>query len=601
MSRSIRWSQGLAVVGFALIFWWPQTQAAQPVVEEAIEKTLSTEPRQEPAPPDVPIDDYGRGTPRGTVTGYRKAVERRDYERAANFLDLRRLQEQDREKRGSELARPIQVVAEPTMWIDLEAVSDDPNGYVNDGLPPYRDRLGRIETPDGKGVDFFLQRVPRGDGVFIWKVAAVTVARIPELYEIYGYGILDEMAPRFLLDVKVARAPLLEWAVLACAAVLALLLTYLLTLIALRILRKWKSKASPYMAELLAGPFRLLLWLPVFWLITESFSFSISPRIVLHAVNRALLAVAVAWMALRTIDVICEMLLERLDRTVQTGAVSLLSSGRKAAKVLVILLAVIAALQSFGFNITALVAGLGIGGLAAALAAQKTLENFIAGITLYADRPVTVGEFCRVGDMLGTVEEIGLRSTRVRTLGRTVLSIPNADFANLQVDNLSKRDKILYKPRVSLRCETTPDQLRYVLVEVRRMLYAHPMVDPVPARIRFSGFGAYSLDLDVFAYVTTAEYDTYLEVVEDLNLRIMDIISSAGTSVAVPSQTTYVEKSAGMDGEVAAKVSATVGRWRQEEELYIPRFPAEKIRELRGSLEYPSQGSPKSGRELPVE
>jgi MscS family membrane protein len=146
-------------------------------------------------------------------------------------------------------------------------------------------------------------------------------------------------------------------------------------------------------------------------------------------------------------------------------------------------------LNNVGFNVTTLMAGLGIGGLAVALAAQKPLENLIGAITLYTSRPVRVGDFCRFGDKIGTVEEVGLRATKVRTLDRTLVNIPNAEFVHLHLDNFTKREKIWYHPRISLRYETTPDQVRYILVEVRKVLYAHPKVLSDPARIRFVGFG----------------------------------------------------------------------------------------------------------------
>jgi MscS family membrane protein len=325
--------------------------------------------------------------------------------------------------------------------------------------------------------------------------------------------------------------------------------------------------------QLLKGPVRLILWLPLFSLMTTGMLLSISVRIVLHGLERAILVVALAWAAVRLVDVFAEMLSERLPRTRGTGAISLLSQGRKTAKIFIVIVAAIAALQSFGFNVTALLAGLGVGGVAVALAAQKTLENIIAGVALYADRPVQIGDFCRFGDQIGTVEEIGMRSTRVRTLERTVVAVPNSEFASLQLDNFTRRDKIWFHPRISVRYETTPDQIRYILVEGRKMLYAHPRVEQAAARIRFAGFGAYSLDLDVFGYVTAIDYGEYLDL-------------------AFPTKATYVESGPASDRAAAAEASATVERWREQKELYLPRFPADKIHELRGSLDYPPQGSP---------
>lgn len=154
----------------------------------------------------------------------------------------------------------------------------------------------------------------------------------------------------------------------------------------------------------------------------------------------------------------------------------------------------------------AAVAGLGVGGLAIALAVRPTLENIIGGLTLFADQPVRVGDFCAYGDKIGTVEEIGLRSTRIRSLERTIVTIPNAEFSRMQLINYTRRDMMLYKFILDLRYETTPDQLRYVLAKIREMLLGHPKVTPDPARIRFLEFGAYSLNLEVFAYVDSQDW-----------------------------------------------------------------------------------------------
>jgi MscS family membrane protein len=282
-----------------------------------------------------------------------------------------------------------------------------------------------------------------------------------------------------------------------------------------------------------------------------------------------------------------------LEANGQSQAVQLLPPGRKTLKALIFVMALLVTLDNFGFNVTALLAGLGVGGIAVALAAQKTLENFFGGITIYADRPVRVGDFCRFGDKIGTVEEIGLRSTRVRTLDRTVVSVPNAEFSSLQLENFSKRDRIWYHPSIGLRYETTPDQLRFVLVEIRRMLYAHPKVDPDPARIRFESFGAYSLNLEIFAYVSVTDYGEFLEVAEDLNLRIMDIVEQAGTGFAFPSQTTYLEQGEPLSDESRQQIEERVAKWRDENALFLPRFPREEIEELRNSIDYPVKGAPK--------
>ena len=198
-----------------------------------------------------------------------------------------------------------------------------------------------------------------------------------------------------------------------------------------------------------------------------------------------------------------------------------------------------------GINLTAVVAGLGIGGIAVAFAAQKTIENFFGGLFLVWDKPIRLGDICKAGEHAGTVEHIGIRSTQIRTPSRTVVSIPNGLLSSISVENLTLRDRILFKHTLNLRYETTADQLRYVLAQIRELLYQHPRVDSATARIRFVGFGQSSIDLEIFAYVLETEYEAFLAVQEDLLLRIMDLVESSGSGFAFPSQTVYMAKGRG--------------------------------------------------------
>ena len=254
-------------------------------------------------------------------------------------------------------------------------------------------------------------------------------------------------------------------------------------------------------------------------------------------------------------------------------------------------IAVILWLENLGFQVTTLLAGLGIGGLAIALAAQKSIENLIGAVTLFGSAPVRVGDFCQFGSNSGTVEEIGLRATKIRTFDSTVVHVPNAAFADMQLENFNERESYLYDPTIGLRCDTKPDQVRYVLIEIRRMLYSHPKIDPDMVHVRFVGFGESSLNLEIYAYVSTTKWGEYLEIAEDLNLRVMDIIEQAGADLAYPTRTLSVERAKRPDDAAARAAEEQVDAWRKRGELFLPRFPQEKIRELRGTLQYPPAGS----------
>ncbi|MEM7024750.1 MAG: mechanosensitive ion channel family protein, partial [Pseudomonadota bacterium] len=252
--------------------------------------------------------------------------------------------------------------------------------------------------------------------------------------------------------------------------------------------------------------------------------------------------------------------------------------------------------QELGADMVPLIAGLGVGGLAVALAAQHTLANFIGSVILLMNKPVRVGDFCRYGDRIGTVEQIGLISTRIRTLERTVVTVPNAEFSEMKLDNFNRRDQRLFKTLLQLRYETTPEQMRYLLVQLRELLVAHPMVTPDPARVRFVAYGPYSKDVEIFAYLRCQDQNTFLAIQEDLLLRIEDAVSAAGCGFAFPSQTAYLARDDGTDSARGERAESLVAKWRARGKLPFPDLEDERRDRLVDTLAYPPEGSPEFKR-----
>jgi MscS family membrane protein len=205
----------------------------------------------------------------------------------------------------------------------------------------------------------------------------------------------------------------------------------------------------------------------------------------------------------------------------------------KAAAVVV---AGLVLLYRSGVDLTAVLAGLGVGGLAIGFGAQRTIENLFGGIMVISDKPVNVGDSCRAGEVFGTVEDIGIRSTRIRTPDRTVVSIPNGQLATMSLENFAVRDRIRLHQAVGLAVQTTPDQLRVVLAGIRKLLEAHRSVEATSARTRFIRFSEGSLDIEILAYVLERDQTAFLAIQEDLLLGIMDIIGVSGTSLALPAR-----------------------------------------------------------------
>ncbi len=253
------------------------------------------------------------------------------------------------------------------------------------------------------------------------------------------------------------------------------------------------------------------------------------------------------------------------------------------------------AAQNLGLPLYSVVAGLGIGGLAVALAIRPTLENLIGGIMLYLDQPVRIGDFCSFGDKTGTVESIGVRTSKIRAIDRTLISIPNSALADMQLINWAKCDRMLITTTIGLRYETENDQLRYVLAKFREMLHAHPKIDSETVRVRFTDFGQSSLDIVVRIYALTRDFNEYYAIREDVLLRMSDIVKNSGSGFAFPSQTLYMGRDDGLDLERGKTAVKEVASWRKAGKLPFPRLSPDRIEQLGGTLDYPPRGSVEAG------
>jgi len=244
----------------------------------------------------------------------------------------------------------------------------------------------------------------------------------------------------------------------------------------------------------------------------------------------------VAWFTMGIVDMALGRLRIVMGGRRQTFAQSVMPLASRVLKITILLLAIAAVLSSWGYNTSTILAGLGVGGLAIALAAQKTIENLFGGVAVISDRPVFVGDFCKFGDQMGTVEDIGLRSTRIRTADRTLVTVPNAQFSSMTLENFSRRDKMLFHFKLNLRRDTRPGQVRDLLQSITRILADHTKVESGPLPVRFIGVGTYSLDVEIFTYVQTQDGDEFLQIQQELFLRVLDAVEAAGTALALPTQ-----------------------------------------------------------------
>jgi len=472
-------------------------------------------------------DPLGRTTPQQSIFNFLEACHARDYAKATYYLDLGRMSVGDRAKAGPELAMQLEDLLDDSTF-DIATLSRDPEGDISD-LSPNIDKLASFEV-NGQTIVLQLERMEPRPGNRIWVVSAASVALIPKAHSALAETPFEKKLPQVLVTFEILDTPVWRWIALALAAVALWFIGELLAGALVRLLEPRTDATSfggALRFALLAGGLRVAMEFAPPATLSRTF------------IERGLgliLALAAAWAGSAALDIIADRWRSRLDPRMQAVSYSVLPLGRQVLKLAIFLIAILSVLNAWGYNTTAILAGVGVGGIAVALAAQKTIENLFGGVSVIGDHPVLVGDVCRFGDRTGTVMHIGLRSTRIRTPDRTVVSVPNGQFATMTLENISGRDKIWFHPTLNLRRDTTSEQLLRVLASVREILTAHPKVETGAIPVRFVGVGAYSLDVETDSYVKTTDANEFLAIQQELLLRILQAVEQAGTRLAVPLQ-----------------------------------------------------------------
>jgi MscS family membrane protein len=490
-----------------------------------------------PAPdqPEIPKDLLGRTTPRGTVLGFLSVARNGNDELAAQYLDTKL-----RGDAAAALAHELFVVLDRRLPPRLNQVSDLPEGSLSDPLKPDQELVGTITGEKGN-LEIFVERVDRGKTGSVWLFSSMTLESIPDFFDEVNVISAYDILPNVLVNTRLASIALFEW----LAVFVGMPLLYFLTVLLNRALslfvgvlrrRLYRRSDLPNPA-LLPRPIRLLVIAFLIQWANNKISLPLLARQFWSSTATVITIAASAWLLIHFASWGEEYARRLLRDRNHTGAASMLRLARWVVDLLIIFAGVLVTLHYFDVNATAALAGLGVGGIAVALAAQKTLENIIGGVSLIFDQAVRVGDILKVGETSGRVEDIGLRSTRIRTHDRTVVSVPNGQIANMVLENLSSRDKFWFHPILALRYETTSPQLLTVLEGIRTLLEKSRHLDPSSVHVRLLRFGPSSLDVEIFAYVFARDWDHFLEIQERFLLRILECIESSGVQFAFPQKT----------------------------------------------------------------
>ena len=479
-------------------------------------------------------------SPRASALRFLMAARAAQYERAAQWMDL---SAPEAAGRGAELATRLRAVLDTRLWLDIDRISPLAIGDTTDGLPAELEQLGEITGADGLPVAIRLSRIT-GERPARWVFSAATVARVDDLYAALPDNWIREHLPPTLLAAGPFDLLWWQWiallALIPLAGLIGLVLGRPTRSLLKRLVARTENNFDDALVAAARGPIILVWSVVASRLLLGWLALTPPAEAFVVAMQSALAIVAIFWMALRAVSVLQELLPQEKWMDSHPALRSLIPLGARISRLLVFAVGVLTVISAFGYPIATILAGLGIGGIALALGAQKSLEHFFGSISIGVDQPFRVGDWVITSGVEGDIESIGLRSTRIRTMDRTIVTIPNGTLSEAQSENLGARERIRLKAVVGLEYGTPGATIRKVRDEIEALLRAHPKTWPDRVVVRFYNFGSSSLDIELFCWLETSVVDEFRAAREELFLGIMQIVERNGASFAFPTQTIHI-------------------------------------------------------------
>jgi len=476
-------------------------------------------PLEEKAAPD---------SPRFAMSEFTRLTRSGDYEKAARYLDLSTVDSSD----GPVLAKRLRDVLDRHLFVDVEKLSPNPHGNTDDGSPPDRDELGNVPSVAGKPEPVtIVRRVDRSGAR--WVFSANTVAQIDAWYDHLENRWLLERLPKWSLRFGPRELRWWQWLALAPLMLSGFLVGLVISRLSRLALKYWLPTRSTEISGKLRGPSTLA------WAVITSYA--LLPWLGLYEpaeafIRRGLSAaflVALFWALWRAVELYQHAVSSAHWAKNSHTASSLLMLGARLGKFVVAAFAFVAVLAELGYPVTSLITGLGIGGIALALAAQKTVENLFGAFSLAIDQPFREGDMIHVDSILGTVESIGLRSTRIRTVDRTLITIPNGKLAEMRVETISARDRMRFYCVLGV-AHSPAKQISQILHGIEGLLRANATVVTDTISVRLIGVTDSAMNLEIITLLETSQYPKFLELRQGLLLGIMEVVENTGGTLAHP-------------------------------------------------------------------
>ena len=524
-------------------------------------------------------------TPQQALIALYSAFRLGDPESAALYLDLRYVPESIEDISPTALARGLLFIFAQQNVLDLNQISSEPEGTLEDGLPEDLEKAGAV-TLSQEVIPVYLQRIEDPDGTLAWRVANETLVRVPDMWDELGYSDLAVWLSNVLPEFYFLGMGNFQVVTLLFTLIAGWFVTGWISLLVGRLGGRFTNPWNHALSRFLRVPLRLILYVALIRIVIANLGLSVIAKAYLASSPLEYLAAVI--FAFGLLNLYRDYKIRQLELQGDIEYVALIKPVVVIVRIIVATTGALMWADHAGFNVSTLIAGLGVGSIAVALAAQKTLENVIGAITLYTARPIRPGDWCRFGDIQGSVEEIGLRSVTLRTKNRTLVTVPNSMFSSADIENYSVRDRIRFSKLLELQMPS-PDQLRAILGEFRELFSAHPMVRQDTISIRLTDIQAAVAVIRLDAGIMTTHYEEYLAVAEDLNLRVIEIVHQNGAIFSGPGQVLQLRDFQQADAEKLGEVEAKLEAWRQGEGLPFPDLSGEEKQRLKSSLEYPDK------------
>ncbi|MEZ5417195.1 MAG: mechanosensitive ion channel family protein [Vicinamibacterales bacterium] len=535
-------NRSLTAAAVAILSIAPASRAqAQTLMPSAPAQAAPPAPAEPSATAESTVPTVADDSPRASATAFMAAADAGQWAQAARYLSLAPAQR----PRAEDLAERLKGVIDSRRLLDLEAVSGESLGASDDRLPP---GVEDVTAADAAGPERLRMVRASDEAGPHWAFSPATVARIDAWYaELPDRWIRDAVAgTRFDFLMRPGLFGLLwwHWMLMPFIAGFAWLAGRGLRAVAGRFLRALTRKTATQwddrLLESLGPPLTLGFSLLLFGIGFRLVQVTREDLALVQLFTRPALVFATVWGLWRSVPVLMAWAASQSWAESSPSARNMLTIGANILRGAVVGLGILAMIAALGYPVGTVLAGLGIGGLALAFGAQKTVENLFGSIALAIDQPFRIGDFVKVDDFVGTVEDIGLRSTRFRTLDRTVVSIPNGSLADQRLESFQVRDRMRLATTIGLTYDTTKSQMQTVLAGFDRVLRSHPRIWPDAVVVRFKEYAASSLDIEIMAWFAVPTWGDFQECREQVLLDFMGVVEDAGASFAFPTRTVHL-------------------------------------------------------------